>query len=107
MGIEAGWGIEAGEGISAAYVFSFQFSVNSKWLVTTRLPFWREFYAEMPPMKEFSTEIRNEDNCWRDLKAKVTKEKAEEICKWEGWHPILRAQLEMFFELKSKVFIEV
>jgi len=36
----------------------------------------------------------------------ISKEEAEKICAWEGWHWILRAQLEMFFGLKEKYVIE-
>jgi hypothetical protein len=33
----------------------------------------------------------------------LTKEEAEKVCAWDGWHWILRAQLEMFFGLVDKV----
>lgn len=33
---------------------------------------------------------------------KFTKKEALGICKWTGWHWILRGQLEMFLGLKEK-----
>ena len=109
LGIEAGWGIkagegiEAGEGIKAKFVFSFQFKVQSKWIATLYLPFWRAFWAEMPPLKDFRDAIMDESKCWDALRSLVSEKKANEICAWDGWHPLLRAQLEMFFRLKDRV----
>jgi len=105
--IEAGWGIEAGEGIEAGggivgqYVFSFFFDVRAKTIKTTKLPFWRQYYADMPPMKKYREAILDERNCWDTLKAMITPAEAQKICKWNGWHWIVRAQLEMFLCLKT------
>ena len=106
-GIEAGGGIEAGEGIKAGggivgqYVFSFFFDVRAKTIKTTKLPFWRQYYADMPPMKKYREAILDERNCWDTLKAMITPAEAQKICKWNGWHWIVRAQLEMFLGLKT------
>jgi len=76
-----------------------------KKLITKTLPFWRKYWSEMLPLKNLSDEINNYDNCWDDLR-KIGKPYAIEICKWDGWHWILKAQLEMFFGLKSEHIIE-
>jgi len=94
--IKAGYSIEAG-----GYIFSFVFFVSAKKIITRILPFWRQYWAEMPPLKQWKTEILNESRCWGDLQ-QLIKPHSKEICAWEGWHWILRAQLEMFFELKSE-----
>lgn len=104
---QAGSGIKAGSGIEAGtFVFSFQFYVRAKWIETQSLPFWREYWAEMSPLKPFAVEIRKESNCWNSLRALVSPEQAKEICAWEGWHPLLRAHLEMFFGLKKRVTLD-
>ena len=100
--IEAGGSIEAGGYIEAGgSIFSFLFEINCESLRTKLLPFWRNYWAEMPPMKEWKEQILS-DMCWDDLRKLPTKEEAKEICAWEGWHWILRVQLEMFFGLKEK-----
>ena len=96
--IKAGGSIEAGE-----YVFSFLFSIKATALITSRLPFWREFWAEMPPLKKWREQILDDNKCWGDYKGLMSAAEAREVCKWEGWHPILRAQLEMFLGLKKQV----
>ena len=103
INIKAGWSIKAGGSIEAGgYVFSFTFSIVCKWFSTKRLPFWREFYAAMPPLKKWSQAIRDEGKCWNQLCTKISSEEAVEVCAWDGWHPLIRAQLEMFFRLKDK-----
>ena len=98
------WAIEAGGSIKAGgSIFSFQFSISAKFIVSKTLPFWRKYWAEMPPMKKWRDLILNESKCWDDYRKAVTKREAKKICAWDGWHPILRAQLEMFFGLKDKV----
>jgi hypothetical protein len=57
----------------------------------------------MPPLKKWHAQILDESKCWDDLRAIATREEAADICAWEGWHPILKAQLEMFFGLKKRV----
>lgn len=42
------------------------------------------------------------DNCFPQIREKL-QEDAKEICQWNGWHPIMRAHLEMFFGLKINV----
>jgi hypothetical protein len=32
----------------------------------------------------------------------LSREEAEEVCAWNGWHWILKIQLEMFFGLKEE-----
>ena len=55
----------------------------------------------MPPMKKYREAILDERNCWDTLKAMITPAEAQKICKWNGWHWIVRAQLEMFLCLKT------
>ncbi|MFA5163783.1 MAG: hypothetical protein WC441_04700, partial [Patescibacteria group bacterium] len=96
--IETGWYIEAG-----GYVFSFTFALTCKVLITHQLPFGREFWAGIPALPEkFRDKILDTSKCWPDYQQMFTKKQAQQICKWEGWHWILRAQLEMFFGLKEE-----
>jgi len=60
----------------------------------------------MPPLSKWREAILDERLRWSDYKKLISKEEAEKICAWEGWHWILRAQLEMFFGLKEKYVIE-
>ena len=106
-GIEAGGGIKAGSDIEALFVFSFRFEVGAKFLKTKLLPFWREFYAAMPPLAKWAALIRDEHKCWNDLRKAVTREESEEIVKWDGWHPLIAAQLRMFFGLVDRVELGV
>ena len=96
-GIEAGWGIEAGGGI-----LSLTFEIIAKFIIVGRLPFWRKYWAEMKPLLPWREQILDESKCWADYRSMLTKDEAEEVCAWDGWHPVLRAQLEVFFGLKKK-----
>lgn len=98
VSIKAGWSIKAGGSILA-----LTFEVRCTFLATKRLPFWREFYATMPPLTKWADAIRSGGNCWASLRSLPSREEAEQICAWDGWHWILRAQLEMFFGLKERV----
>ena len=104
--IEAGWYIEAGGYIEAGwYILSLTFNIACTRLSTKLLPFWRNFWANMSPLSKWRNEILDENNCWDNLKRIPTKNEAMEICGWDGWHPILRVQLEMFFGLKKSTTI--
>ena len=105
--IKAGWSIEAGGSIKAGgSIFSFIFDIQAKNLTTKTLPFYRKYWAEMPPLKKWRDKILDESLCWDDYRNEmITKAEAEKICKWNGWHPLLRAHLEMFFGLKDKVML--
>jgi hypothetical protein len=47
--------------------------------------------------------IRSLSFIWpNDKKPVLPPAGAADICAWNGWHPILRAQLEMFFGLKTE-----
>jgi len=101
--IEAGGAIKAGGAINAGdYIFSFIFDIKCKSLKTKRLPFWRNYWSAMPPLKKYSNQILEENLCWNDLR-ELTKKDAKKICAWNGWHWILKAQLEMFFGLRNEV----
>jgi len=100
--IESGGHIEAG-----GCVYSYWFSILAQSLRTKTLPFYKDFWADMPPLKKWREKILTTDNeyClpyWEDLKSLVTKTEAIKICSWDGWHWILRAHLEMLFGLKDK-----
>ena len=95
--IKTGGGIEAGGGI-----FSFTFAISAKWISSKILPFWRQYWAEMPPLKKWRKDILNHNNCWDKLRGLPTKDEALEICQWDGWHWILRGQLGCFFGLIDK-----
>ena len=103
VSIKSGKSIKSGGSIeSGGYIFSFQFEIKAKSAKSKILPFWREYWAAMPVLSRYRDAILNESNCWLNLKALVSKEEAAEICAWEGWHPILRWHLEMFFGLKKE-----
>ena len=110
-GIKAGWGIKAGEGIKAGWgikakmIFSSIFEISAEYIQTKYLPFYRKFWSEMPPLKKWKNEILS-DECWDYYKTLMTKKEAKKVCSWNGWHWILKAQLEMFFGLKEKYIIE-
>jgi hypothetical protein len=90
-------------GISAAYVLSSHtFNVNAQWLKTTILPFHRNYWASQLPLQCYAKQILDCTYCWDSLR-ELIQPKAKQICAWPGWHPLLRAQLEMFFGLKEKV----
>lgn len=55
----------------------------------------------MPPLQKWRKEILGDKNCWDELRCLLTQEEAKEVCQWDGWHWIIRAQLEMFFDLKK------
>jgi hypothetical protein len=57
----------------------------------------------MPPLQKWRDAILDDGTCWGNLRGQATPEEAAAICAWEGWHPILRAQMEMFFGLKGRV----
>jgi len=40
------------------------------------------------------------DNHYKKM---LSRDEAIAVCAWNGWHPILRAHLEMFFDLKDRV----
>jgi hypothetical protein len=101
--IEAGCSIEARESIEAGgHIFSFTFFVYAKRISTRTLPFWRDYWAEMPPLKKWKDRILDESFCWTDYRKMLTKKEAREVCAWDGWHWLLRAHLEMFFGLKKE-----
>jgi hypothetical protein len=60
----------------------------------------------MLPFKKWKKEILDINNCYNDFKNITTKEQAKKICAWNGWHWIVKIQLEMFFELKPEHVIE-
>ena len=107
--IEAGVSIEAGESIKAGgyieaggYVFSFYFEIDCKTLITRTLPFYREYWAGLSILKKWRKQILNRENCWGELRKLISKEEAKQICQWDGFHWILKRQLEMFLGLKTK-----
>ncbi|CAK0779105.1 hypothetical protein CCP2SC5_880011 [Azospirillaceae bacterium] len=57
----------------------------------------------MPPLKKWRALILDGKKCWDDYRNMLTPAEAREVCAWDGWHWILRAQLEMFFGLTDKV----
>ena len=101
--IKSGGGIKSGGHIeSGGYIDSFYFSIKCKSLKTLILPYHRGFWAKMSPLKQYADIIQNPDNCWDRIRSELLPH-AVEVCAWEGWHPILAAQLQMFFKLKDRV----
>ena len=107
--LKAGWYIEAKGYIEAKeyieagwYIYNFCFAIKCKYLTTSILPYCRDYWARMLPLKQHAEIILNTKNCWDEIRYKLLPY-AVEICAWEGWHPILAAQLQMFFKLKDRV----
>jgi hypothetical protein len=98
--------LTAGGTIDVQSIFCGTFNVKAKKIITHKLPFWRHYYADMKPLRKWRDEILNLDNCWDDFRQMVTKEEAEEICAWDGWHWLIRIQLEMFFGLRKEYVME-
>lgn len=99
--IDAGGYIHAGGDIDAdGLVFSAVFELSCSQLKTGKVPFWREYYLVCPILQKHHKVIR--ERCW-DAIREALKPEAKEICAWEGWHPIVRAQLEMFLGLRESV----
>jgi len=105
-GIEAEGRIKAGDGIEAGYIFSYTFDISAKKIVTKHLPFWRNYWAEMPPLRKWRSEILDVYKCWDDYPKMLTKKEKQEICAWDGWHWILKSQLEMYLGLKEEHVIQ-
>lgn len=59
--IEAGW-----------YIFSFNFSIKCKFIVTKTIPFWRAYYADMPPLKKWGDKILDNSMCWDDFRSMLS-----------------------------------
>jgi hypothetical protein len=96
--------IEAGESIEAGgFILSLSFEIVCKWLATRTLPFWRAFWAAMPPLAAWREHILDQDTCWDQFRETPSTEEAKDIIAWNGWHPVLKAQLEMFFGLRKNV----
>lgn len=113
--IVAGAYIRAEESIETkGYILSHYFSIRAKYMITKTLPFHRGYYSCMPPLIKFRDIIETEHLCFKGLKLELmiemrkTKNKflRQEIVEWDGWHPLIRAQLEMFFNLKNRVYLE-
>jgi hypothetical protein len=111
--IVAGGSIEAGRSIKAVgsieaggYIFSFFFEIICKKLITSRLPFCREYWAAQIPLKKYYKIIVDSSLHWNDYKEMVSAKEAKKICAWVGWHWILRAQLEMFFGIKKEYVVK-
>jgi hypothetical protein len=104
--IEAGGPIKAGGSIEVnGYIYSSTFDISCKHFKTKTLPFWRGYWAEMPPLQKWKKEILDYNYCWNDLRNLPTKSEKIEICGWEGWHWILKGHLECFFGLKDRIYL--
>lgn len=81
------------------FIRSFNFAT---FIATKVVPFGRNYWAEMPPLKKIKYKILDESCCWDDLRNLPTDDEKKEICAWDGWHWILKGQLECFFGLREK-----
>ena len=86
---------------AGGYIFSSVFEISCKFIVTRTLPFWRSYYAAMPPLTKYAASILNTSKCWDTLRQEIMPD-AEPICAWDGWHPIIRAQLRMYFGFSTQ-----
>jgi len=86
------------------YVHSGSWRIRCKKLITHGIKSADEYWAAMPPFKNYKHLFEDEYFYCEDLQNKIhDEEKIKEIVYWEGWHPIQRAQLEMFFGLRREV----
>lgn len=102
--------ISAKEKITAWSVHSQNFEVKCKILKTLGLPFSKSFWVHQLPLLKWKEDIINNDKTgWNSAEFKkyidelINLEEKEVICNWEGWHPLLRAQLQMFLGIKYEV----
>ena len=102
--IKAGGSIEAGLDIEAGCdIFSFTFSVSCKTLTTKKsLPFWRNYYLAIPPLAPIRGVIADTDKCWDDIRVAAMPH-TEAILAWDGWHPLVLAQVKMFLGVCESV----
>lgn len=99
--IEVAGPIAAGDFIKTSkHVLSLSFDIRTLEIATKTLPFWRKFWAEMPPLRKFRSAILS-NTCWEELRDLPTLEEKKEICAWDGWHWLLRGQLECFLGLRD------
>jgi hypothetical protein len=90
--------IKAGES-----VFTSTYEVKAMTLSTRSLPLSPSYFIEQPPFKRYR-EALDKELGWGDLRSATFLER-NEICSWEGWHPLLRAQLRMFYGCEPRVEI--
>jgi len=106
--IEAGWLIEAGGSIKAGgsieageWILSGFFHISCEQLKTKTLPFNRYYYSKMPYMAKWKEKIEDDSLCWNELRDAFREDAAEIID--QPWHPIIKAQIEMFLDIKDEV----
>jgi len=76
--------------------------------LTTKVPLYnKDFWGGFPPFKRHADKIMGWNDPWSFPKKAFTKEEAQKICSWKGWHPILRWSLEMGFGLKKCINLNI
>lgn len=87
------------------YIYPSCGSITAKTISTKQIPFGRDYgrnyWAYMPPLEKWREKILDKNNGWNDLREMISPDEAKEIVKWDGWHWLLRGQLECFFGLKE------
>lgn len=92
--------ILAGESLIGNFIETPTFDVVAHKLKTRYLPYSRLYYAELPILESIKDDIMNEDLCWDELR-EISQPLKDTILGWDGWHPLVRLQIEMFFGLRE------
>ncbi|MDY6957614.1 MAG: hypothetical protein SVK08_00520 [Halobacteriota archaeon] len=99
--VEAGWFVKAGSFVEAGeYVHSMSYDIRAKEIITHTLPYWREYYADMPVLKKYRKLILDGNTCWDDIReAIIDGGDAQRIYELDGWHWIIRGQIGCYLGL--------
>lgn len=89
------------ENIECSNIWSNKNNIKCKSLKTRTLPFYREYYAGLKLLKKYKRLIMTTRNCWDEIRQGIEEEDIKEICEWEGWHPLIKCQVEMFLGVKD------
>lgn len=97
--------------IKAESILSTNMEIKCKYFETYGLPYDCVYYIELEPFKKIKEEFYKLENnndeifLYRTF-MDTSKKDAIKICSWRGWHPIDRAQLQMFFKLKKRHYLK-
>jgi len=95
--LHAGTTVFVGGTLTAKYIVSDHYDITCKELKTSEILPVTSYWAAFPPFNEWKNSLSNgEISCTR-LRKMLNEEEMDKIISWEGWHPLQRAQLKMFF----------
>ena len=93
--IESRGYIKSGGYIEAGYILSLIFEIKCEKMITSKMPFYRNYYSEMPGMEKFAEIIQ--EKCWDDIREALMGER-DYILNLPCWHPIIRTHIENFLK---------